>query len=73
MMGAVRRLALPLASSYDGAMRVSHRKAAAGDPDSAAYTLAEAARCLRLPAATLRSWYWGVRTRGPTAAVNVLR
>jgi uncharacterized protein (DUF433 family) len=40
-------------------MSVSHRKAAAGDRDFAAYTLAEAARYLRLPAATLRSWVLG--------------
>ncbi len=38
-------------------MSVSHRKLAASD--SAAYTLAEAARYLRLPAATLRSWLLG--------------
>ncbi|MFZ3358406.1 MAG: DUF433 domain-containing protein [Xanthobacteraceae bacterium] len=35
------------------------RKPAASDRDSAAYTLAEAARYLRLPAATLRSWLLG--------------
>jgi uncharacterized protein (DUF433 family) len=40
-------------------MTVSHRKPAASDRDSAAYTLAEAARYLRLPAATLRSWLLG--------------
>ncbi len=40
-------------------MSASHRKPAAGDRDSAAYTLAEAARYLRLPAATLRSWVLG--------------
>lgn len=40
-------------------MSVSHRKPAASDRDSAAYTLAEAARYLRLPAATLRSWVLG--------------
>jgi uncharacterized protein (DUF433 family) len=40
-------------------MSASHRKAAAGDRDFAAYTLAEAARYLRLPAATLRSWVLG--------------
>jgi uncharacterized protein (DUF433 family) len=37
----------------------SPRKPAASDRDSAAYTLAEAARYLRLPAATLRSWLLG--------------
>jgi uncharacterized protein (DUF433 family) len=37
---------------------MSHRKAAA-DRDFAAYTIAEAARYLRLPAATLRSWLLG--------------
>lgn len=42
-------------------MRSSRRKAAAtiDSRDSAAYTLAEAARYLRLPAATLRSWMLG--------------
>jgi uncharacterized protein (DUF433 family) len=40
-------------------MNVSHRKPAANRRDSAAYTLAEAARYLRLPAATLRSWVLG--------------
>src|SRR5438270_5403760 len=40
-------------------MSLSHRKAAASDRDFAAYTLAEAARYLRLPAATLRSWMLG--------------
>jgi uncharacterized protein (DUF433 family) len=37
----------------------SHRRAAASDRDFAAYTLAEAARYLRLPPATLRSWVLG--------------
>lgn len=40
-------------------MSASHRKPAASDRDSAAYTLAEAARYLRLPVATLRSWVLG--------------
>ncbi len=40
-------------------MNVSARKHATGDRDSAAYTLAEAARYLRLPVATLRSWVLG--------------
>lgn len=40
-------------------MNVSHSKHAAGDRDLAAYTLAEAARYLRLPSATLRSWVLG--------------
>jgi uncharacterized protein (DUF433 family) len=40
-------------------MNVSPRKAAANDRDSASYTLAEAARYLRLPVATLRSWVFG--------------
>jgi|SRR5579872_4265584 len=40
-------------------MSVSHRRTAASDRDLAAYTLAEAARYLRLPAATLRSWVLG--------------
>jgi len=50
---------IPLLSRYDADMSVSHRKAAASDRDFATYTLAEAARYLRLPAATLRSWVLG--------------
>ncbi len=40
-------------------MSVSTRKAAASHRDLSAYTLAEAARYLRLPSATLRSWVLG--------------
>jgi uncharacterized protein (DUF433 family) len=40
-------------------MNASPRKTAASDRDTAAYTLAEAARYLRLPTATLRSWTLG--------------
>lgn len=40
-------------------MNVAHRRTAASDRDLGAYTLAEAARYLRLPAATLRSWMLG--------------
>jgi uncharacterized protein (DUF433 family) len=40
-------------------MNISPRKPAANHQDLAAYTLAEAARYLRLPAATLRSWLLG--------------
>jgi uncharacterized protein (DUF433 family) len=40
-------------------MSVSPRRTAASDRDNAAYTLAEAARYLRLPSATLRSWVLG--------------
>lgn len=40
-------------------MSVSHKKAAVNDRNIAAYTLAEGARYLRLPAATLRSWVLG--------------
>jgi uncharacterized protein (DUF433 family) len=40
-------------------MSISHRKPASSDRDLAAYTLAEAARYLRLPSATLRSWLLG--------------
>lgn len=40
-------------------MNDSRRRAAASDRDLAAYTLAEAARYLRLPPATLRSWVLG--------------
>src|SRR5262245_27698890 len=45
-------------SPYDGDITATQRKAAA-DRDLAAYTLAEAARYLRLPLATLRSWVLG--------------
>jgi uncharacterized protein (DUF433 family) len=40
-------------------MSLNHKKTAANNRDFAAYTLAEAARYLRLPAATLRSWVLG--------------
>jgi uncharacterized protein (DUF433 family) len=40
-------------------MSLSDRKTAANKRDFAAYTIAEAARYLRLPAATLRSWVLG--------------
>jgi uncharacterized protein (DUF433 family) len=40
-------------------MSASQRNSAANDRDVAAYTLAEAAHYLRLPAATLRSWVLG--------------
>jgi uncharacterized protein (DUF433 family) len=40
-------------------MSISRRKSVAFDRDQAAYTLAEAARYVRLPAATLRSWVLG--------------
>jgi uncharacterized protein (DUF433 family) len=40
-------------------MRTRREKDAAFDRDVAAYTLAEAARYVRLPAATLRSWILG--------------
>src|ERR1700689_4191756 len=40
-------------------MSASLRRTAASDRDTAAYTLAEAARYLRLPSATLRSWVLG--------------
>jgi uncharacterized protein (DUF433 family) len=40
-------------------MSIARRKDAAFDRDSPAYTLAEAARYVRLPAATLRSWVLG--------------
>jgi len=44
---------------HELSMNVSPSKHATGDRDSAAYTLAEAARYLRLPVATLRSWVLG--------------
>jgi uncharacterized protein (DUF433 family) len=40
-------------------MSLNQKKPAANNRDFAAYTLAEAARYLRLPAATLRSWVLG--------------
>lgn len=43
----------------DVSMTASQRKAAADNRESAAYMLAEAARYVRLPAATLRSWVLG--------------
>jgi hypothetical protein len=46
-------------------MSVGDNKTTAGGRDVAAYLLAEAARYLRLPAATLRSWVLG--RRYPTA------
>lgn len=46
-------------------MSASRRSTAVSDRDAAAYTLAEAARYLRLPPATLRSWVLG--RRYPTA------
>ncbi len=46
-------------------MNISRTRSAAFDRDAAAYTLAEAARYARLPAATLRSWVLG--RRYPTA------
>jgi uncharacterized protein (DUF433 family) len=42
-------------------MTASHRNVTFSDRNSAAYTLNEAARYLRLPAATLRSWVLGRR------------
>lgn len=44
---------------YDSFMNISRTRGAAFDRDTAAYTLAEAARYARLPAATLRSWVLG--------------
>lgn len=35
--------------------------------DQPAYTLAEAARYLKLAPATLRSWVWAARIKRPTA------
>lgn len=49
-------------------MNISRSKGAAFDRDIAAYTLAEAARYVRLPAATLRSWVLG--RQYPTADGN---
>lgn len=46
-------------------MTASHRRGAEFDRDVAAYSLAEAARYVRLPDATLRSWVLG--RRYPTA------
>lgn len=46
-------------SSDDAGTSASLRRAAATDRDTAAYTLAKAARYLRLPSATLRSWVLG--------------
>ena len=46
------------------------RRGAAFDRDLAAYTLAEAARYVRLPAATLRSWVLG--RQYPTAGAAAI-
>jgi uncharacterized protein (DUF433 family) len=53
------------ASSHEGEMSESTRRNAASHRDLPAYTPAEAARYLRLPTATLRSWVLG--RRYPTA------
>jgi uncharacterized protein (DUF433 family) len=50
---------IPSISHYYPRMSISRSKGAAFDRNSAAYTLAEAARYVRLPAATLRSWVLG--------------
>jgi len=50
---------IPSISLYYTRMSISRSKGAAFDRDLAAYTLAEAARYVRLPAATLRSWVLG--------------
>jgi len=49
----------PAVSFYDGRMTMSRRRGADFDRDVPAYTLAEAARYVRLPVATLRSWVLG--------------
>jgi uncharacterized protein (DUF433 family) len=49
----------PLLPHCDAALSASPRRTAASDRDNAAYTLTEAARYLRLPSATLRSWVLG--------------
>lgn len=60
-MGLYGLLACGSAAPYDAGMSLSaENDAAAADVrESAAYTIAEAARYLRLPAATLRSWVLG--------------
>jgi len=52
------RAGIPSVSSYYGRMSIS-RRGTDFDRDVPAYTLAEAARYLRLPVATLRSWALG--------------
>ena len=54
-----RPLRIPLRSSMIIDMRVRKESTARSDRDAAAYTLAEAARYVRLPLATLRSWALG--------------
>ena len=54
-------------------MSASHGKTAASDRDTAAYRLAEAARYLRLPSATLRSWVLGRDYRPTGATANFRR
>ncbi len=53
------RVGIPSISLYYARMSISRSKGAAFDRDLAAYTLAEATRYVRLPAATLRSWVLG--------------
>lgn len=60
-----RSIGIPFGSAYDSGMNVSRTKDVDFDRDVAAYTLAEAARYVRLPVATLRSWVLG--RRYPTA------
>jgi uncharacterized protein (DUF433 family) len=50
---------IPAVSSYDGRMSISRRRSADFYRDHPAYSLTEAARYLRLPVATLRSWALG--------------
>jgi uncharacterized protein (DUF433 family) len=50
---------IPAVSSYDGRMSISRRRSADFYRDNPAYSLTEAARYLRLPVATLRSWALG--------------
>lgn len=66
-VAATPQTGIPFASVYDMRMSVSRRKDAEFDRDVAAYTLAEAARYVRLPAATLRSWVLGGSTPEPMA------
>lgn len=55
----VLRAGNPAVTSYDSRMSMSRRRGSSFDRDNPAYTLAEAARYVRLPAATLRSWVLG--------------
>jgi uncharacterized protein (DUF433 family) len=58
-MRDVPQAGIPAGTSYYARMSISRRRGADFDRDVPVYTLAEAARYVRLPVATLRSWVLG--------------